>query len=36
VLVLPDLPGREQENVTLPLMVPLGVKVFDEFRYGAL
>jgi hypothetical protein len=27
-----DLPSGEQKNVTLPLMVPLAMKVIDEFH----
>jgi hypothetical protein len=29
------LSQREQKNVTLPLMVPLAMKVIDEFRQCA-
>ena len=31
-LLLPEPPSGEQKNVTLPLMVPLAMKMIDEFR----
>jgi hypothetical protein len=34
-LLLPDLPSWEQENFTLPLMVPLAMIVIDESRQCA-
>jgi hypothetical protein len=34
-LLLPHALGWEQENVPFALMVPLLVKVLNEFRYGA-